>query len=179
MRETSSEGNPSDWSGRGRRRGMRSWQRLAPCGALHRAEVALGPLGETHPRPRDDGCQTASCRLERALRELNKPRSGCIGTSAMRTPMDCKDFNVLPSGWETSCTVREVLRMPSRHLVVSSSPQFTLIRHKSQGATSTTRMMSGQSLQTHSGIALPGHPSPRACERTGRRLHPQEQEREA
>jgi len=74
----------------------------------------------------------------------------------MKTPMDCKDFNVLPSSWETSCTVREVLRMPSRHLVVSSSPQFTLNRYKSEGATSMMRAKSGQSLQTHSGIAQPG-----------------------
>ena len=39
---------------------------------------------------------------------------------------------------------------------VSSSPQFTLNRHKSEGATSTIRTKSSQSLQTHSGIAQPG-----------------------
>jgi len=39
---------------------------------------------------------------------------------------------------------------------VSSSPQFTLNRYKSEGATSMMRAKSGQSLQTHSGIAQPG-----------------------
>jgi hypothetical protein len=54
---------------------------------------------------------------------------------------------------------------------VSSSPQFALNRHKSEGATSKMRAKSSQSLQTHSGIAQPGlQVCERVKERAGARI---------
>jgi hypothetical protein len=79
MRETSSEGDPFDRRGRGRRRGTRTRKRGPPCGVLHRAEAALELLRGTHRRPRTEmpvGLVSSGRQVEPIL---SAPRSGCVG----------------------------------------------------------------------------------------------------